>query len=472
MTQSAGSCKDGARHLDGSLNHVGTTAAPEGNVVDVSAILDDGRWSGYQKRVLALVSLTITLDGFDTQTLSLAIPTLIRDWGISRAPFGLVLALGYVAMALGTILGGVLGDRVGRRVALLASMIVFGLGTLAGAAANDVTTMGVARMVACLGLGGAMPTATAMAAEYTPRRRRSLALGIALGSVPIGGFLGGLVAAYVLSHGSWRGLFVVSGAIPLAGAVLLAVMLPESIRFLLGRDGSARQIAILLGRLGHPASEHDRFVDNGESHAEKPRVRELFAVAHRRDTLVLSSAFFLVIFANLLVVSWTPSLLADLRYSPAVTSSGFALWSIGGLIGAIGGAALFGRRGSRASLSMMIGGAIIITLVLALAGGTIGATGLLWLLLVGGVFIPGSQVMLFALAGQIFPTTIRGTGVGFVAAVGRIGAVVSGLAGPLLLPGGSLLFFTAVAAAMIASGLLLRLMKSEVCATTKRGWAG
>ena len=444
------------------------TAAHQGRVVDVGAILDDGRWSGYQKRVLALVSFTITLDGFDTQTLSLAIPTLLRDWGISRAPFGLVLAFGYVAMALGTMLGGMLGDRLGRRFALLASMIVFGAGTLAGAAANDVVMMGVARMVACLGLGGAMPNATAMAAEYTPRRRRSLALGIALGSVPIGGFLGGLVAAYILSRGSWRELFVVSGLIPLAGAVLLAVMLPESIRFLLGRGGAAGRIALLLGRLGHPASEHDRFVDNGESHAEKASVRELFTLAHRHDTLVLSSAFFLVIFANLLVVSWTPSLLADLRYSPAVTSTGFALWSIGGLFGAIGGTALFGRAGSRASLSAMIGGAVIITLVLAMAGGSTGAAGMLWLLLVGGVFIPGSQVMLFALAGQIFPTTIRGTGVGFAAAVGRIGAVVSGLVGPLLLPGGSLLFFATVAAAMLAAGLLLRLMRSEVRAMSRR----
>jgi MFS transporter, AAHS family, 4-hydroxybenzoate transporter len=449
----------------------GSAKAGRGRVVDVGPVLDEGCWTPYQKRVLALVSFTIVLDGFDTQTLSLAIPTLIREWGISRAPFGIVLAFGYVAMALGTVLGGMLGDRRGRRFALLASMIVFGLGTLAGAFANDVAMMGLSRAVACLGLGAAMPTAAALAAEYTPRRNRSLALGIAMGSIPVGGFLGGLSAAYILSHGSWRDLFVVSGLIPLAGAVLLAIMLPESIRFLVGRCDSSRRIALLLRRLGQDASEHDRFVDSNESHAEKAGVRELFTPAYRRDTIVLSSAFFLIIFANLLVVSWTPSLLADLSYSPAVTSTGFALWSIGGLFGAIGGAALFGRAGSRIGLSTMIAGAVVVMLVMSLASGQTRAMGLLCLLLVGGVFIPGSQVMLFALAGQVFPTTIRGTGVGFTAAVGRIGAVASGLAGPLLLSGGSLVFFATVAAAMLISGISLRLMRSEVRATTERNMA-
>ena len=456
----------------GSMD-VGQLGALADRTVDIGPVLDQAEWSAFQKRILFLVSLTIVLDGLDTQTMTLAIPTLIREWGITRAPFGIVLAFGYVAMAVGTIVGGLIGDRMGRRAALLASVTIFGFGTLLGAFTNDITMLGLTRMLASVGLGAAMPNATAMAAEYTPLRQRSMAMGIALGSVPLGAFGGGMLAAYILPHGTWQDLFVVCGTIPLAGAVLLAALLPESIRFLVGRPGSAPKIATLLGKVGYSATSGDRFVDTAESHAERPRVGQLFAPAHRCDTMILSMAFFLVIFANLFVVSWTPSLLADLGYRPGLTSTAIATWSVGGMVGAIVGAVLFARSGSRRAMALMVGGAVVIALVLAftpLGPNGVGAGGLTTLLLIGGILVPGSQVMLFALAGQLYATTIRATGVGFSAAVGRIGAVLSGLAGPFILPtGGSFGFFATVAAAMLVSGVLLQFTKGEVRATREGG---
>lgn len=437
---------------------------PLGQTVDIGRLLDEGPWSPFQKLVLLLVSFTIVLDGLDTQTISLAIPTISQEWGIGRAPFGVVLSLGFVTTAIGTIWGGLFGDRFGRRGALLGSVVIFGAGTLAAAFTNDVIMLGVTRMVASVGIGAAMPSATAMVVEYTPRRHRSLGVGIAMGCVPVGGFIGGMLAAYILPHGSWRDLFLVCGIVPLAGAVLLAFVLPESIRFLLGRPGSGLRVAALLGRLGRPASSQDRFVDAAEDHSAAS-IGQLFAPTYRRDTLILSAAFFLIICANIFVVSWMPSLLADLGYPPTVTSTGVAAWTIGGLFGAICGGAMLARIGSRVGLSLMFGGAVLVTLLmclLPLGPNGIGASTLVCLVLIGGFFIPGSQVLLFALAGQIYPTTVRSTGVGFTVAVGRVGAMLSGLAGPLILPTGSLGFFAVVAVAMLACGLLLRFIRSEV----------
>ena len=219
--------------------------APElrdSRVVNVDRLLDEAPWGPFQKWVLFLASLTIVFDGLDAQTLSLALPTITREWGTGREQFGLVLALGFVTMAIGTIFGGMLGDRAGRRFALVASMVVFGAGTLATAASHDIWTLGATRLFSCIGLGAAMPNATALVTEYTPRRHQSLAVGIALGSVPIGAFVGGMIAARTLSHGSWQDLFIITGAIPLAGAVLLAALLPESIRFLLARPQTGPRI--------------------------------------------------------------------------------------------------------------------------------------------------------------------------------------------------------------------------------------
>ena len=219
-----------------------------------------------------------------------------------------------------------------------------------------------------------------------------------------------------------------------------------------------------MRKLGHEAGDHDIFVDNAEPAAARASVRELFA-SYARDTSILSLSFFLVIFANLFLISWTPALLADLGLSPAVRSTAIATFSIGGLFGALAGAGLFRRMGSRAALSVMMGGGVLITLLLSLVpigpGGLGGAT-LLVILFLGGAFIPGGQALLFALAGQLYPTAIRATGVGFAAAVGRIGAVLSGLAGPLILPFGSSGFFLAAAATMLFCGILLRFMRMEV----------
>ncbi len=345
--------------------------------VDVGRLLDEAGWSGFQKRVLALVSIVIVLDGLDTQTLTLAIPSIIRDWHIGRGPFGVVIALGFVAMAIGTGLGGMLGDRLGRRGALLASTIIFGLGTLAGAATHDVWWLGATRIFASVGLGAAMPNATAMVAEYTPLRRRSLGLGIAMGSQPIGTFIGGMLAAFILPHGSWQALFIVCGIIPLLGGALLLALLPESIRFLLNRRGAGPRIAAVLAKMGQLVAADATFADSREDQPERASVAELFRPAHRRDTLVLAGALFLVICTNLFVLSWTPSLLATLGYHAGITSAGVAAVSLGGLVGAIGGGLLFQRIGSRRALMLMTAGAAVVALVLlltplggvALAGG-------------------------------------------------------------------------------------------------------
>ena len=449
---------------------VGADASALGSTIDVGRVLDEAPWLTFQKGVLFLASLAIVLDGIDTQTLTLAIPKIARGWNLGLRPFGIVIAAGSIAMVIGTLLGGMVGDRLGRRVALLGSTVICGAGTLAAVLAHDVFTLGITRVVASIGIGAAMPNATALVAEYTPRRYRSLAISIALGSVPIGAFVGGVLASVILPRGNWQALFLVCGVIPMIGAALLAVTLPESIRFLLGRPSASPRIGVLLGKLGQRVGTGDSFIDSVEEHLSKASIRELFARRYRQDTLSISAAFFLMIFSTLFIASWTPSLLARLGHAANITSAGAAAFSIGGLIGALCGAALFTRIGWRAALLIMTGGAVLTTLVLSmspLGPGAVADTTLMGAFLVTGIFVPGSQVLLFTLAGQIYPTSIRATGVGFVAAVGRIGAVLSGLVGPLLLSYGVRGFFIAVATAMLMSGMLVQLARAQI----PRPWA-
>src|SRR5881409_167477 len=98
--------------------------------VDVGAILDEAPWSGYQKLLVVGTALTIVLDGLDNQLLGAAVPALMREWSLPRPAFASVLAAGMFGMMIGGATGGFIGDRIGRRVALLGSVVAFGMLTV------------------------------------------------------------------------------------------------------------------------------------------------------------------------------------------------------------------------------------------------------------------------------------------------------------------------------------------------------
>ena len=84
-------------------------------VVDIAPLLDHGQWTPFQKRILLAVALVMMFDGVDAQVLSLSLSTIAGEWSVGRAAFAPVLGFSFIAMALGTALGGLLGDRIGRK---------------------------------------------------------------------------------------------------------------------------------------------------------------------------------------------------------------------------------------------------------------------------------------------------------------------------------------------------------------------
>src|SRR6187200_386558 len=116
--------------------------------LDVDRVLNEGRWTAYQQWLVFLTALTIVFDGFDNQLLGVALPTIMREWGVTRAAFAPVVSLGYLGMMIGGTIGGYAGDRIGRRNALLGCLVLFGAATVAVAGAHAVGTLGILRMLA------------------------------------------------------------------------------------------------------------------------------------------------------------------------------------------------------------------------------------------------------------------------------------------------------------------------------------
>jgi AAHS family 4-hydroxybenzoate transporter-like MFS transporter len=421
--------------------------------VDVASVLDEGRWSGYQKLLIFGTALAIVLDGMDNQLLGNVIPTLMREWSRPRSAFTAVLALAPLGMMIGGAAGGMLGDRIGRRTALVCSVLSFAVPTLAIAAVDSVAMLGVFRFLAGLGLGGAMPNAAALASEYVPRRQRPFAVTLTIVCIPLGGTLAALLAGQVLPHYGWRALFIVGGIIPLALAMVLFLLLPESPQYLATRRERWPELVALLRRFGHDVSADATFVPATTAAGNvksRPSMRALFVPAYRRDTLGLCGAFFFCLLANYIGFNWIVTMLTSAGFAQVDASSALAAFNFGGVAGALLGALVIQRLGSRMTLLGM--SALAVVSALALAAMPLHppmTAGLVAMFALTGGLLNAVQTTMYAVAAHVYPTEIRGTGVGTAVAVGRIGNVVASYVGAFALDrGGPPAFFTTWAAAM------------------------
>jgi AAHS family 4-hydroxybenzoate transporter-like MFS transporter len=374
------------------------------------------------KLAIAATASMIVLDGMDGQLLANAIPSLMVEWNLPRPAFATASAAAPFGMILGGVLGGMLGDRAGRRTALLGSVIAFGVLTLAAAFATTIPMLTLMRFAAGIGLGGAMPNAAALVAELAPLRHRPLAITATIVCIPLGGFLGGLLAGQIIPVYGWRTLFVIGGLAPVVLALSLVKVLPESPGFLAG-DRQAR---------GSMAA--------------------LFAPDLRRDTTSLIVAFMSCLLAIWMGFLWIPSMLtgADVGFAQADASYALGLFNFGGVAGALAGAMLIQRFGSRSTLLTITALTILASLTMVMLPPRTGAIlQTMVLFAITGALMNAVQATMYALAAHVFPTSIRGTGVGTTVAIGRVGNVLASYVGSwALVAGGPPLFFSAWAAAL------------------------
>ena len=435
--------------------------------IDVGSTLDHAPWSAYQKFLVFATATTIVFDGLDNQLLGAALPALMREWSLARPAFVPVQTAGMIGMMVGGAIGGVVGDRLGRRVALLGSVVAFGLLTVLVPLAGGVGALTALRFLAGLGLGGAMPNAAALSSEYVPIRQRPFAVTLTIVCIPLGGTLAGFIGGQVLPRFGWRGLFFVGGALPLLLAAILAKLLPESPRFLVRHQARWPQLRDQLRRLGHQVPDDIRFADATERTVARVSVRELLVPEYRRDTLALGASFFFCLLSVYMGANWVPSMLAGAGFDVATASYGLSAFNLGGVVGAIAGAILIMRFGSRMTMLVMAAGAVAGGLVLAsMSIGMQSAFAVLAMLAWTGGLINAVQTTMYALAAHVYPTAVRATGVGTAVAVGRIGGVLSPTLGSWALEsGGSSRYFGLIASTMVLAFVALASIRRHVPGT-------
>lgn len=405
-------------------------SAPPGGRTEINELFDGRPLSGLQISVIVLCALAILFDGYDVQLMALTVPVLSSAWGLAPVSFTPALSTSILGMGIGAALFAPLGDRIGRRAVLVASLVVVGASSLACATSDTTTELVLWRFVTGLGLGGSMPNAFALTSDYMPRKRRSTLLIVMYCNMATGALLASLTAPSLIARFGWQGPFVVGGILPIVAALLLLVAAPESLKYLMHRKPGHASIRSLLQRVAPD-------VDPASVYAQPPPValagsiRDLLIPLYRRSTLWLWVAFAMNAFVLYLVVSWLPTLLVGAGWSNAQALQAAAFNQVGGILGGLGLAWLMNRFGAERTLVA----AFAVSAVVLLGFQVVPAGFWSWgaLLLLAGACFGGAQFAIPTLAPAYYPVPILATGTGWASAIARVGAFAAPLAGGALL---------------------------------------
>ncbi len=373
-----------------------------------------------------LCFLVAAVDGFDTLVVSFIAPAFAEEWQLSSAEVGQIFGAGLLGAAIGGMVAGPIADRLGRRAVLLGSVLLFSIVTLFCALAPNPAMLGIFRFVAGFGLGGAIPTITALVAETMPAERRAAAVTRMFLGFPIGAVVGGAICSVIVEPFGWRSAFWLGGAL---GVILLPILW--------------RWVGETIAAA--PA----------KGHAHGGSVRGTLAEGRALSAVMLWAGAFFILLVSYFLINWTPTILSESGLPERYAILGGVVLNLGGVTGAVLLTFILDRRGPfRLAGIVLAAGAIIVFLL----GTQLHNPVLLApLVFVAGMAVIGGQLTLPALASTLFPVAVRATGVGFTMGIGRAGSILGPFLGGFLIDAelGWTLLFLVIAIPTLLAGLLV-----------------
>jgi AAHS family 4-hydroxybenzoate transporter-like MFS transporter len=400
------------------------------NDIDVPSIIAAQKIGRFQLAVLIICAVMLMVDGFDTQMIGYVGPALTDAFHVDKSALGPLLSAGLAGLMLGALGLGIAADRIGRKAVILISLAIFGVFTLAGAWAASVQALSMLRFLAGLGLGGIIPNGIALVSEYAPRRHQATLVTLLNAGFSIGAALAGFGAAMLLPRYGWESLFITGGLLPLLLIPVGMFLLPESVRLLALRGGDRTKIVSIMQKVS-PATvfaSDARFLVVEENSAGST-VKHLFTNGRAAMTIFVWLTFFMNLIVLYFLAGWMPTAMVSRGLTSSNAVMATALIYLGGVIGSLLLGWFMDRLGSHVVLALCYATGGVFLAVIALAG-----TNVPMIMIAAGVTgfcIVGGQNGLNAYAGSLYPTFIRGTGVGWALGIGRIGGVF----GPLLVGG-------------------------------------
>ncbi len=399
--------------------------------VDVTDIIEGTHLGRYQFLILAICGVMVLFDGFDQTAISFAVPQFIKLFGIDKAMTGSVFSAGLFGLTVGALTLGLIGDRWGPSRTFLLCCLGFGVFELATSTATSLPQLAVYRFFAGLALGGASPISIAIASNYCPKKIRTTVVMIMYINVAIGQTLAGYAYGFLNAFG-WKTIFYIGGTLPIVFAALFLFVLPEPVEHLVMKGVKREKIVKILSHV-----VPSRVFDTLSTFVVPPQNKKgftlylLFKDGRALSTSILWIVFFTSIMALYFYNSWLPTLFTGLGLSMkeivAITTS----LPIGGIAGTLFFAPLVLKLGAFRTVSLGYCCAAIAMIVLSVAG--TGFVALFLSVLGVGFFLIGTQSALNASSAEIYPSSLRSTGVSWGFGIGRIGSILSPAVAGILL---------------------------------------
>ena len=416
------------------MNGLSRTVQQTGRAIDVSALIEQQKLSGFSLRLIAWCFLIVLIDGYDQVAAAYAAPTLIHAWHVKPAEFGHVFGYGLAGVLVGSLLLGFMGDRIGRRLTIIYGTLWFGILTFACSLATSLDQLTALRFLAGLGMGGVVPNTVALVSEYAPKARRATWITLMFSGFSIGAGGGGAIASWLLPRFGWPVLFELGGVAAVAVAVVSFAVLPESIRFLILNGRAPREIARIVRRLGSDGSgaadpgPHARYLVHDEQRIRATPLA-LFGSGLISVTPLLWALFILNSLALQFLQNWLPILFSMSALPAAQAAKAAMMFPVGGTVGALALSRYVDRYGVAVILLLaLLGLPVCVSLGMPMPA--------VWLYaasFASGICVIGSQFALYAVAGMLYPTLLRSAGVGSAIGVGKLGSVIGSMLGGVLL---------------------------------------
>jgi AAHS family 4-hydroxybenzoate transporter-like MFS transporter len=369
---------------------------------------------------------------------------------------GWILAADKVGLLIGYLFVAPLSGYFGHKRVSIGCIVLFGLLAFLTTTAGNTAELFILRLLTGIGLGGALPSGVALTGEYFPKHRRSTSITFIYCGLSFGQLSAGEVSNTVLQPFGWQAALWVGGALAMLLAATLAVVLPESLEYLVNRGNNPQAAAHILKRIDPAfAIPKDTRLVAGERSGAKltlwQLLPQLFQARRTFGTLVIWLALGMNLTVNTSLQVWLTKILVDAGFDQHIaiiaTEASFAA----GIVGAFIIGPLMDRYGPyRVMSSLFIVGAVF-SVFLGLSLWWTAAVLITAASFGSGFCTSGVQKGGNALSIYFYPTALRSTGLGWGLGIGRIGAILGPLAVGYLLTSGwsSAAVFCAMAVPML-----------------------
>lgn len=390
------------------------------NNVNVLALAGNSRFGRVHGVVLFWCFVILVLDGYDLAVAGAALPAIMEDMGVNAATAGFMASSALFGMMFGAIGLGALADKIGRRWTLSLCVFFFSAFTAAAGLTDDPYTFSLMRFLAGVGIGGAIPNAAAHMTEYSPIKMRSFMVTLMCCGYAIGSMLAAILGKqFIESHG-WEIVFFAAGA-PVVLIPFIMLYMPESIAYLLKKQDKKALAGVAKSlKPDIQITESTQFDLPSVTAASSQGAVGLFREGRGFSTLMIWLSYITCLFMLYALSSWLVKLMAMAGYSLGSALNFLLAYNIGAIVGAVGG----GWLADRFSAKWVSVGMCALAMVSLIALGY-GVQPLFLVVAVVGATTLGTQILMYAFAGQYYPPQLRSVGMGFASGMGRIGAIAA-----------------------------------------------